>query len=96
MLALQSIYRGEDLFDLIDFRHPMAILDVNPRVAGPRSSENPMTSSLLPRVTEIMLTDPAQILKTNTSWTLPHSGEYFEDAFAHYDITNNTIVKDFE
>jgi hypothetical protein len=70
-------------------------LDIDPRIADPRSFMDSMAASRLPWRSEISIANTAKIGEAHMSWVIPHPPE---DDFnsAHINDTNNdTIVKSY-
>jgi len=95
MLALQSIYGGENLLDLIGFRHSAVILNVDAWVARPRHPVDSVTASFLPMLPKIVLAYLAQIREPHIFRVLPHPTEDSLDALSHNDTNNDTKIKRF-
>jgi hypothetical protein len=72
----------------------MIVLNVDPRIAGPGRSVEPVTCSRLPRAPKIVIADFAQIGEPYAFGALPHSDEDLLDVPVHYDTIIDTIVKE--
>jgi hypothetical protein len=65
------------LLDLINLPHPLVVLDIHSWVASPRSLVYPVATTRLPSLTEIMVTDFAEIGKAHPGWIATDSIKYF-------------------
>src|SRR5712692_5116739 len=69
----QPIDRLEKLRDLVRPRlAALTLLQIDPGIAGPRHPPHPVACSVLPRLPEERIRDPASIRVTDAPWTVAH------------------------
>ena len=69
---LQSFNRLQYLFDLIRLCHAFVVLNVDTRVALPRSFVNSVTAPILARFSKIVFANFREILKADSFWVPFH------------------------
>lgn len=69
---------GEDLPDLVGLGHAALVLDVDPRVAGPRGFENQMAARL-PGLVEVAPAQPLQVADRGPAGIATGLGEELRD-----------------